>query len=221
MKTYSYPAVLFAALLGAAAAVAWPATRAGAFAGDNVGALDQGFVPDTGQINRGFDEKNPTSQQPRQIPTPAEARAALAMPDNNQPILGGGGARATTGATAPAVSVPGPIGATGQTMPAKFSQRNDVIDRLPTMALPLALSDADRARIYRAAMADQPPPVEDAARLVPASELTINQALNEIHPLPESVRGIPGVAKLGYIKTKDKVFLVEPDTRIVVDEIES
>jgi len=220
MKTYSCPAVLFAALLGAAAAIAWPATRAGAFAGDNVGALDSGFVPDTGQINRGFDEKNPTSSQPRPIPTRAQLRAALAMPDSDQPVPGNG-ANATTGAAPPAASAAGPIGATGQTMPAKFSLRNDTLDRVPVMGLPLPLSDADRARIYRAAMADLPPPVEDAARLVPASELTINQALNEIHPLPESVRGIPGVGKLGYIKTKDKVFLVEPDTRIVVDEIES
>ena len=216
MKTYSCPAVLFAALLGAAAAIAWPAMRAGAFAGDNVGALDSGFVPDTGQINRGFDEKNPTSSQPRPIPTRAQLRAALAMPDSDQPVPGNG-ANATTGAASPT----GPIGATGQTMPAKFSQRNDILDRVPVMGLPLPLSDDDRARIYRAAMADQPLPAEDAARLAPASELTINQALNEIHPLPQSVRGIPGVARLGYIKTKDKVFLVEPDTRIVVDEIES
>jgi hypothetical protein len=220
MKTHSYLAVLSVALL-AGAAVAWPATRAGAFAGNNVAALDPGFVPDTGQINRGFDEKNPTSQQPRPIPTPAQVRAALAMPDNDQPVPGGSDAKATTGAASPAASVSGPIGATGQTMPAKFSQRNDVIDRVPIMALSLPLSNDNRARIYRAAMADKTPAAEDAARLAPASELTSNQALNEIHPLPASVSGIPGVGRLGYIKTKDKVFLVEPDTRIVVDEIES
>jgi hypothetical protein len=35
------------------------------------------------------------------------------------------------------------------------------------------------------------------------------------------VRDIAGMQGLGYVKTKDKVFLVEPATRIVVDEIGS
>ena len=44
---------------------------------------------------------------------------------------------------------PGPIGATGQTIPAKFSQRNDILDRTPIMAWPLSLSDQDRQQIYK------------------------------------------------------------------------
>ena len=222
MKIYPHLAVLSAALL-AGAAVTLPVTRAGAFAGNNVAVLDPGFVPNSGQINRGFDEKVPTASPSRAIPTPAEVRAALAMPDSDQPALGGGGANAnvTTGSTSPAAQAPGPIGATGQTMPAIFSQRNDTLDRMPTMALPIRLSDQDRQRIYRAAMADKTAAAEDAAKLAPASELDTSQALKETHPLPASVAGIPGVQKLGYLKTKDKVFLVEPDTRIVVDEITS
>ena len=106
-------------------------------------------------------------------------------------------------------------------MPAKFSARNDTLDRVPIMALPLGLSDQDRQRIYQAAMADKTPAATDAAQLAPAGELDTNQALNETHPLPASVRGIPGVQTLGYVKTKNKVFLVEPATRIVVDEIAS
>jgi hypothetical protein len=39
--------------------------------------------------------------------------------------------------------------------------------------------------------------------------------------MPTSVRGIAGVQGLDYVKTKDKVFPVEPATRIVVDEIGS
>ncbi|HEX5211446.1 MAG TPA: hypothetical protein VFW22_06915 [Pseudolabrys sp.] len=219
MKTHPHFAILSAALLACAAGV-WPATRAGAFAGDNVAELNPGFVPNTGQINRGFDEKNPTSSQPRPIPNSAQTRAALAMPDNDQPVPGGG-ANAAAGVASPTAPAPGPIGATGQTMPAIFSQRNDVIDRVPTMALPLPLSDESRARIYRAVMADKTPAADDAARLAPAGQLTSNQALNETHPLPASVNGIAGVGQLGYIKTRSKVFLVEPNTRIVVDELDS
>ena len=221
MKHIQQFALLAATL---AAALAMPVTRAGAFAGDNVAATtDPGFVPNSGQINRGFDEKLPSSSRPRPIPTPAQARAAKMTPDSNQPLPGpkDANANATTGAASSAPAAAGPIGATGQTMPAKFSARNDTLDRVPIMALPLGLSDQDRQRIYQAAMADKTPAASDAAQLAPAGELDTNQALNETHPLPASVRGIPGVQTLGYVKTKNKVFLVEPATRIVVDEIAS
>ena len=211
--------VLISTALLAGAAIALPATGAAAFAGDNVAAADPGFVPNTGRINRGFDEKVPTSSRSRPIPTSAQLRAALQMPDDNQPALGGSDANATTGTAAAAQRVP--IGATGQTMPATLSQRNDTLDRAPIMALPVPLSDQDRQRIYRAVMADKTAAANDAAQLAPASELDANQALNETHPLPESVRNIPGVQRLGYVRTKNKIFLVEPDTRIVVDEITS
>ena len=42
-----------------------------------------------------------------------------------------------------------------------------------------------------------------------------------MHPMPASVSGISGVQALDYVKTKDKVFLVAPATRTVVDEINS
>ncbi len=54
-----------------------------------------------------------------------------------------------------------------------------------------------------------------------ASELSTNQALNETHPLATSVRDIGVVKLLQYVKTKDKVLLVEPATRTVVDQIPS
>jgi hypothetical protein len=216
---------LMAAALVAGGAFAMPATRAAAFAGNNVAAINLGFVPDTGQINRGFDEKVPSSAQARPIPTPAEVSAALTAPDPNQPALGAhavdANANVITGAGSPGAQATAPIGATGQTMPAKFSQRNDTLDRLPIMALPLALSDQDRQRIYQAAMADNTAVADDAAGLAPASELNVNQALNETHPLPASVRGIRAVEQLDYVKTKSKIFLVEPATRTVVDEITS
>jgi len=217
MRSRPYLVMLSATLL-AGAAFALPVTRAGAFAGDNVAAADPGFVPDSGQINRGFDEKLPTQSRPRPIPTQAEVRAALAMPDSDQAALGGD-INATTGAAA--ASTQPPIGATGQTTPATLSQRNDTLDRMPIMALPTGLSDAERQRIYQAAMADGTPLAADAAQLAPASELNAEQALHDIHPLPASVRGIRGVERLNYLKSKEKVFLVEPDTRIVVDEIGS
>lgn len=116
---------------------------------------------------------------------------------------------------------PGPIGATGQTLPAKFSERNDVLDRLPIMAWPQRLTAEERQQIFKAVMADKAPIVADADTLGPASELSTDQALNGMHALPDSVKDIGSLKKLSFVKAKNKVLLVEPSTRIVVDEIAS
>lgn len=168
------------------------------------------------------------------VTTATQGQAAVGGPlspgasASGQPTGAGNQQGAGTGETTGARSStdlkqnrPGPIGATGQTMPAKFSQRNDILDRTPIMAWPLSLSDQDRQQLYQAVMADKTAAAEDAEALAPAAELNVNQALNEMHPMPASVRGINSVQTLGYVKTKDKVFLVAPATRTVVDEINS
>lgn len=227
--TIRYSLVLGAAV---AAALASPSISVSIHAED---ALNPGFVPDTGQINPG------TAPQPWSkstdssiVPTQEEARAALMAPISKQPSTGDASASTTgkgsqdanagslepanTGASAePPPS--GPIGSFGQTIPAKFSKRNDILDHVPTMAIPLPLNAAQRKQIYDAVMADKSPLVADADSLKPASELSPAQALNGMHPVPESVRTIDGLAHLYYLKGKDRVFLVEPATRTVVDQI--
>lgn len=307
-----------------------------AHAADTSSSTDPGFNPDTGQINPGFDQKNPTSSEPRKIPSQEEARTALInrdAKDANWPSIGEGGlppmpttdamrtetrqgqttaggpettntstdvARngsqgstnslnsnvkpatpqneraATTGSSNNEVGKPigsnkpdepaaqtqaapqqndqaqasqdpaaqakamqdeaaraaqrqgmqslkakGPIGSTAQTMPAKLSERNDILDRVPVMALPLPLSEQDRRAIYQAVMADKSQPEAGADSLKPAAQLPNDVALDGTHALPESLQGIALIKGLSYVKAKDKVFLVSPATRIVVDEIAS
>jgi len=130
----------------------------------------------------------------------------------------------SSSATPTAAGPPTPsglIGATGQTMPAKFSSRNDILDRTPIMAWPQPLSDQQRQRIYQAVMADKSPPAAGAEALTPAGELSTDQALNGMHPLPASLGDIDAVKRLQYVKGKDKVLLVEPSTRTVVEQITS
>jgi len=115
----------------------------------------------------------------------------------------------------------GPIGSVGETIPAKFSKRNDILDRTPIMALPQALTDQERKEIYDAVMADKTQPAQDADALMPTSELSTRQALEGMHPLPADVDDIANVKKLQYVKGKTKVLLVEPSTRTVVDQIKS
>lgn len=216
-----------AASLVVAASLATGAARAE----ENPAKLDPGFVPDTGQINLGIAIQGASqSAEVIKIPTPQETRAAFLTPVSTQPSTGDAPAAATTGAAtanggvASANGEPppsGPIGSIGSTLPAKFSKRNDVLDRTPLMAFPLSLSDEQRQQIYQAVMADKSPPADGADKLTPSSALTIDQALNGMHPLPANVRDIKVVQGLNYVKGKNKVLLVEPATRVVFDEITS
>jgi hypothetical protein len=181
-----------------------------------VSTSDAGFVPSTGQINLGYTPKIPSSSLAREIPSGADARAAFFASerltyafDHNE----------TTGAASSEVDVIAPIGANPQTRPAKFSSTNDTLDRIPIMAWPLGLSDQQRQRIYLAVMADKNAPATDIDDLGRTSELPTQVALNELHVLPSSIGNITQVRGLKYVKTMDKVFLVIPASRIVVDAI--
>jgi hypothetical protein len=217
-----------AAVLATATAVAIVAAQAS----DRSPTLDPGFVPNTGQINPGH-AAEPWSDAPPQAPQPSqeEARAALMMPDNGAPSAGpgstsapNGGEQLTTGSTSASTTAAGragstgPIGATTQTMPAKFSQRNDVLDRVPTTAWPLPLNEEQRRQIFNSVMADNSPPATGAAALKPGSALSFEQTL-DLHPLPGVVADMDGLHGLQYVKGKDKVLLVRPPNGIVVDEI--
>ena len=179
-----------------------------------------GFVPDTGQINPGH-AAQPWSAAPPlpqdQQPAQEDARAALMIPDNGAPSAGqsagqatppapnGGGQSAsgdasiTTGTSGSA----GPIGAAVQTMPAKFSKRNDLLDHMPMMAWPLPLNQQQRQQIYKAVMADNSPPAADTAKLKPASSLSFEQR-RDMRPLPESLAAIDGLQGLNTSKPRTK-----------------
>ncbi len=209
------------------AAVALALMAGGAFAGERPSATtDPGFKPDASQINAGHAPApwSATKVLPQDNRSPQQqARAALMASD---PVgvssLGqGGAAQSTTGAagsTTPATP-PGPIGATVQTMPAKFSKRNDMLDHLPVMAWPLRLSDEQQRQIAQAVMADKAQAVAGADALQPAASLSAEQAAQGMHPLPASLRAIDGLQRLDFVKGTKKVLLVDPAQRIVVDEI--
>jgi hypothetical protein len=225
---HKFPDHVFLAVALTAGLLALP--MYGVFAADSTGvATDPDFYPASGQINPGFDKKLPGASESIKIPTAAQAYAAMTAPVSTDPSLGETASAApssasTTGTASPAAAPAapsGPIGAIGVTMPAKFSQRNETLDRVPIMAVPLPLSDAQLRSIYQAVMADKAPAAGDADKLAPASVLSADQYFNDLHPLPASLRDIGAVSSLGYVKTKDKVLLVEPSTRVVFDEIGS
>ena len=148
--------------------------------------------------------------------TPHAWSTAPALPQDNPPPQEDARTALMSETTASAPS--GPIGASSQTMPAKFSPRNDLLDRLPMVSWPLRLDAQQRQQIYQAVMADASKPAKGAEKLKPAAYLSYQQTL-EMRPLPQEVAQIDALQGLQYIKAEDKVLLVEPAVRTVVDEI--
>jgi len=191
-------------------------------------STDPGFVPSTGQINPGhaarpWSAAAPTAQA--QQPPQEEARAALMVPDPNTPSPGreipqSASSQATTGAGTSAMPAEpaGPIGATVQTMPAKLSARNDLLDHLPVMAWPLRLDQQQRRQIYQAVMAAKSQPAPGADELKPAASLSYEQT-RDLHALPQQVAGLDALHGLKYVKGMNKVLLVRPANGVVVDQI--
>jgi hypothetical protein len=98
----------------------------------------------------------------------------------------------------------------GQTVPAKYSEHNAEIDALPTMALPLALTDEQKQRIAASvAKGDAPVAAIDAK---PADMLPVTTPAAE---LPQDVAGIPALNALKVVRTKDKVLLVNTNNMVV------
>lgn len=182
--------------------------------GSDPATASQGMAVVGGSLAPGASLKSPTTT------TPATAEGKADLTGGQQHTSQEATRPETTGLRpADRDSDSGPIGATGQTMPAKFSKRNDILDRLPIMAWPMRLTAEERQRIYEAVAADKAPPTAGADALAPASILSTEQALNGTHALPESVRDMDQLKGVRYVKAKDKVLLITPATRIVVEEI--
>jgi hypothetical protein len=102
----------------------------------------------------------------------------------------------------------------GQTVPAKFSERNAALDRLPIMAMPLGLSDEQRKKIRDSVMRTNTPvaPVDaHPAQILPSSIA--------LHDLPKDVADISGIDGLKFVVLQDRILLVRAPNWIVVGEI--
>jgi hypothetical protein len=93
-----------------------------------VSTTDAGFVPSTGQINLGYTPKVQSNSFSREIPSGADARAAFFTSER---LTYAFEHYETTGAASSEAEVIAPIGASPQTIPAKFSNTNDTLDRVP------------------------------------------------------------------------------------------
>jgi hypothetical protein len=133
--------------------------------------------------------------------------------------LAGATESTNTGSTSPDANTGAasnsPIGATGHTMPAKFSAENDALDKLPIMGrLPLT---ADQARMVLDSLAASSEPDAGSAAVGPATKLPADIA---IHDLPGNVtEQAPALKGYKFAKLAGKIVIVSPPNRVVVGEI--
>jgi hypothetical protein len=106
-----------------------------------------------------------------------------------------------------------------QTVPSKYSARNDALDKLPIMAAPLWLTGEQRRKIAATLLTGSAPTATIDTPI--AQELPRNV---EMLDLPEALkREIPDAKNLKYVRASDRILLVDPQppNRTVVGEIKN
>jgi hypothetical protein len=112
------------------------------------------------------------------------------------------------------LAVPG-APAESQTEPAKFSERNAKLDVVPIMAKPLGLTEEQKRRIVASVTQSNAPVAQISAK--PADLLP---ATTQVGKFAADVKAaVPATSDLGFIRTSDKILIVQPTNMIVVDEI--
>jgi hypothetical protein len=161
-------------------------------------ALGQAAAPTMDQNNA----VQPSTSKPDQNAT-QEPSSKTAAPTAPGPEIFANGKLTVPGAT------------DTSTTPAKFSQRNDALDHIPTMARGPALSDAQRKLIVDTVKAGTAAPPRFASP--PATILPLGA---EMQAWPQDVLGqIPDLRDTKYVSLADKILVVIPNSRIVIEEI--
>jgi hypothetical protein len=187
MKTHIRDALMTAALFGSAALVTTGA------------ALGQSPPPTSDRNNAVQPSTSKPDQNAKQEPSTKGAAPTAAGPE----VFANG-----------TLTVPGAPTDT-ETTPAKFSQHNDALDHIPTMARGPALSDAQRKLIVDAVK----PGAGAAARFAAAPAMTLPPGW-EMQPWPQDVLGqVPDLRDTKYVSLADKILVVLPNSRTVLEEI--
>ena len=101
-----------------------------------------------------------------------------------------------------------------QTVPAKFSKRNDALDQVPIMAMPiLAFSNEQKRSIIDAVHGANAPVQSTSAK--PSEGLAIGVTVQDW----PAAASDPAFAKMKYVRAQDRILLVEPTNRVVIGEI--
>lgn len=102
-----------------------------------------------------------------------------------------------------------------QDQPAKFSAKNDQVDKTPIMAYPLALTDEQKRAIYQRLSQGAAPTSNITAK--PSEQVPATLALQELPA--EMAASMPSVADYKFLRLNDRILVVNPRESVVVGEI--
>jgi hypothetical protein len=102
-----------------------------------------------------------------------------------------------------------------QVEPSKFNAKNYQLDNMPTMAIPLALTDEQKRTLLQQ-IGQSNAPVSDLAAK-PAEAVPATLALQEF---PKDIAAsMPLISDYKFLRLKDRILVVNPRESIVVGEI--
>ena len=157
----------------------------------------------------------PEAKDAPQAPKNITASDQASQPGTQSGGVAGGplkdGKLETSGAAPPGAQP----GKAGQDDPAKFSAKNDQIDKTPIMAYPIPLTDEQKRTIVQRLGEPASPSPNITAKL--SEQVPATLALQELPA--EMLASIPAVRDYKFLRTGNRVLIVNPRESIVVGEI--
>jgi hypothetical protein len=139
-----------------------------------------------------------------------QAPPAAKQNEASQPGLQQDGAAFTDGK----LTAPGAPQGT-QDEPAKFSSKNAALDGTPILAYPLMLTDQQKQAIYQKLSEGQSPQSTVSAKL--SEQVPATLALQELPA--DLAAGMPSVRDYKFLRTNDRILVINPRESVVVGEI--
>jgi hypothetical protein len=109
-----------------------------------------------------------------------------------------------------------PMGSTRQTAPSTVSAENDKLDKLPVIAYSFWLTDADKKMIIEGVANAPKTDVKNAK----VSEL-LPPGVESVSFPAELAQKLPMAGRYAYVKTDNRVLVIEPNLKIIVAEVKS
>ncbi len=108
------------------------------------------------------------------------------------------------------------MGSTRQTAPSTVSAENDKLDKLPVIAYSFWLTDADKKMIIEGVANAPKADVKNAK----VSEL-LPPGVESVSFPAELTQKLPMAGRYAYVKTDNRVLVIEPNLKIIVAEVKS
>jgi hypothetical protein len=111
-----------------------------------------------------------------------------------------------------------PMGSTRQTAPSTVSAENDKLDKLPVIAYSFWLTDADKQLIIQGVA--NAPKADGKINNAKVADL-LPPGVESVSFPAEVAQKLPMAGRYAYVKTENRVLVIDPNLKIIVAEVKS